>query len=79
MNKTNQGILDNCLTAIQQAYDTLSEVREEESTSYDNLPESIQLGDRGDEMQEAIDTLDDAISYLDDVIGYLDDLDSFIV
>ena len=79
MTETNQGILDNCRTAIQEACDTLNEVRDEEDEAYDNLPESLQEGDRGDAMQEAIDTLDDAIAYLDDVIGYLDDLDSFIV
>lgn len=78
MTETNKGILDNCRTAIQQAYDTLNEVRDEEDEAYENLPESLQDGDRGDAMQEAIDTLDDAISSLDDVIGFLDDLDSII-
>lgn len=78
MTETNQGILDNCLTAIQQAYDTLTEVREQESAAYDNLPESIQEGDRGDEMQEAIDTLDEAIDSLDDVISNLEDISYYI-
>ena len=79
MTETNQGVLDNCRTAIQEAYDTLNEVRDEEDGAYENLPESLLGGERGEAMQDAIDSLDDAISYLDDVIGYLDDLDSIIL
>ena len=78
MTDTNQGILDNCLTAIQQAYDTLTEVREQEESVYDNLPESIQEGDRGDEMQEAIDTLEEVTDLLEDVISDLEDLSYMI-
>ncbi len=78
MTDTNQGILDNCLTAIQQAYDTLTEVREQEESAYDNLPESIQEGDRGDEMQEAIDTLEEVTDLLEDVISDLEDLSYMI-
>lgn len=77
-NETNQGILDNCLAAIQGAYDTLSEVRNEEDAAYDNLPESIQEGERGDEMLEAIDTLDDAMISLENVISNLEDLSIMI-
>ena len=78
MTDTNQGILDNCLTAIQQAYDTLTEVREQEESAYDNLPESIRDGDRGDEMQEAIDMLEEVTDSLEDVISDLEDISYMI-
>ena len=74
MKAARLGILENCLTAIQEAYDTLQEVRDEEEEAYDNLPESMQDGERGDMMQDAIDNLDDAISSLDDVISSLEEV-----
>ena len=74
MTETNQGILDNCLTAIQEAYDTLTEVREEEDMAYDELPESIREGERGDEMMDAIATLEVVTDSLEDIISNLEDL-----
>ena len=73
MTETNQRILDNCLTAIQEAYDTLNEVREEEDMAYDNLPESIREGERGDEMMDAIATLEVVTDSLEDIISNLED------
>ena len=78
MTETNQGILDNCLTAIQEAYDTLTEVREEEDLAYDNLPESIREGVRGDEMMDAIATLEVVTDSLEDVISNLEDLSHMV-
>lgn len=74
MKEARLGILENCLTAIQEAYDSLEEIRDEEEEAYDNLPESMQDGERGDMMQDAIDNLDDAISSLDDVISSLEEV-----
>ena len=71
MKEARLGILEDCLADIQEAYDTLQEVRDEEEEAYDNLPESMQDGERGDMMQEAIDNLDDAISSLDEVVDYM--------
>ena len=42
---------------------------EEEREAYDNLPESIQEGERGCAMEEAADNLDDAVSTIEDIIG----------
>ena len=78
MTETNQGILDNCLTAIQEAYDTLTEVREEEDLAYDNLPESIREGVRGDEMMDAIATPEVVTDSLEDVISNLEDLSHMV-
>jgi hypothetical protein len=74
MTETNQRILDNCLTAIQEAYDTLTEVRTEEDMAYDDLPESVREGVRGDEMMDAIATLEVVTDSLEDIISNLEDL-----
>lgn len=74
MKETRLLILENCITAIQEAYDTLQEVRDEEEEAYDNLPESMQDGERGDTMQEAIDNLDDALCSLEESISSLEEV-----
>ena len=53
--------LNDCLRAIQDAYDVLEEVRDEEQEAYDNMPEGLQYSERGDMMQDAIDCLDEAV------------------
>lgn len=74
MKEARLGILEDCLTLIQGAYDTLQEVRDEEEEAYDNLPESMQDGERGDMMQEAIDALDNALFPLEDVVSSLEEV-----
>lgn len=61
---------------------------EEEEECYNNLPESLQEGERGEAMQTAIDNLENAsndiqylidelegimLSNIDEAVGYLDD------
>ena len=74
MKEARLKILNDCLTAIQNAHDVLDEVRDEEEEAYDNMPEGLQYSERGDLMQEAIDNLDEAVCLLDDVISSLDDV-----
>ena len=74
MKEARLKILNDCLSAIQDAHDVLDEVRDEEEEAYDNMPEGLQYSERGDLMQEAIDSLDEAVSSLDDVISSLDDV-----
>jgi len=74
MKENRLEILKECQAAIQEAYDKLNDVREEEEEAYDNLPEGLQCSERGDLMQDAIDNLDEAVSSLDEVISNLDDV-----
>ena len=60
------------MRAIQDAYDVLEEVRDEEQDAYDNMPEGLQYSERGDMMQEAIDNLDEAVDAVDEVISNLE-------
>lgn len=51
-------------------------IRDAEQEAFDALPESFQEGDRGQTMQEAIDSLENALSELEclplaDLEGYL--------
>ena len=67
-------IIEECLSDVQNALDILQEVHDEEEEAYDNLPESMQDGERGDLMQEAIDALDNALYPLEDVVSSLEEV-----
>lgn len=45
--------------------DQLQSICDEEQAYYDNMPESIQNGERGERAQQVIDSLDEAISDLE--------------
>lgn len=57
MNKVRRKRLSEALELISQAKDILEEVKDEEQEAFDNLPESFQYGERGDQMQEYIDSM----------------------
>lgn len=74
MKKERLNTIESCFASIQKAHDILDDVRNEEEEAYDNMPEGLQLSERGDMMQEVIDELDEAVNYLDDAISYLDNV-----
>lgn len=58
MNKARRQELLDVASALSEAKDRLSEIREEEQDAFDNMPEGLQCSSRGDAMQEAIDEMD---------------------
>lgn len=46
----------------------IEEIKDEEEEKYDNLPDSLRDGEKGDQFQEGIECLDDAYSYLSDCV-----------
>ena len=74
MNKARRKWLQDTIEAIENAKIELESIRDEEQECFDNLPESIQYGERGDAMQENIDEIDGEISNLEDVISNLNDI-----
>jgi len=61
MNQARRNIINNQISALQDAENHLVDVREEEQEAFDNMPESLQGGERGEAMQEAINQLDEAM------------------
>ena len=64
---------NNRRARIQALINKLEDIKEEEQEYYDNMPESIQAGERGDKAQEAIDNLESTLDYLNDVTGFLEE------
>ena len=66
MNKQRRNRIAEALELISQARGILEEVKDEEQESYENLPESLQHGERGEQMQENVDSLEEFIGYLEE-------------
>ena len=67
MNKERRKKIQEAENLLVRASEIITECCEEENEAYDNLPESIQLGERGDEMTEYIDLMSEANEDLDTV------------
>lgn len=73
MNEQRRKGLRAVINKLEEARNTIESLKDEEQDAYDNLPEGVQSGERGDTMMEAIDNLDCAVSSIEDAIGYVDD------
>lgn len=74
MNKVRRKRLAEAIDLINQAKGILEEVKDEEQEAYDNLPESFQYGERGEQMQEYIDSMNEAYENLDEMENTLGDI-----
>lgn len=74
MNKARRKELKEAVDLLYKALNIIESVKDEEETAYDNLPESIQYSERGETMQDYIDTMDEAYSEIEDRITLLEDI-----
>lgn len=57
--------------------DELAELRDEEQEYFDNMPEGLQGGDKGEKAQAAIDAMENVTGLLEDFAGIdADELDT---
>lgn len=70
--KLVMGQLEEIKALIGQAAEDLGAIKDEEQEALDNMPESLQEAERGQAMQEYIDTMDSVLDSLTDLD--LDDL-----
>ncbi|MBP3879241.1 MAG: hypothetical protein J6D46_02895 [Lachnospiraceae bacterium] len=54
MNKERRKRIKEAMEALDTAHDILIEIFDEEQEAFDNLPEGIQNGERGEQMNEYI-------------------------
>ena len=59
---------------IAKAQEILEAVKDEEQEAHDNLPESIQYGERGEEMEGYIEMMDESIGYLEDANSVIEQI-----
>ena len=74
MNKVRRKKLNNAFELVNQAKDILEEVKCEEQEAYDNLPESIRYGEKGQEMGDYLEMIEEAAGYLDDANSVIEQI-----
>lgn len=74
MNNDRRKRIRNALNLIEQARDILDECAQEEQEYFDNMPEPLQGGERGEKAGEDANTLSDAHDEADALAGNLSDL-----
>lgn len=72
MNKNRKMRLQKAISEFAHAKDEIEAILNEEQEAFDNLPESLQESERGDEMQEYIDHLTEAMDALNEAENELD-------
>lgn len=76
MNTERRKKLTDAIAYINKAVQIIEDVRDDEQDSFDNLPESLQSGDRGVLMEECIQGMDEILEGLDDCISNIEDVKS---
>lgn len=66
-------LLNGAQENVEKAKEIVETVRDEEQEAYDNLPESIQYGEKGDIMEENINQLDDAFGEIDTIYDSIEE------
>lgn len=75
MNAERRKRIAEALVIIRTLHEEIEAIRDDEQEAYDAMPESFQNGERGEAMQNAIDTLDSAATSLDEASSTLEELE----
>lgn len=71
-------LVEEIRAQLDEARQAVEGIRDEEQDYFDNMPESLRGGDKGDRAQEAIDALENATSEmecvdLDGIVSFLEE------
>ena len=67
MDKERRERISEAVGLIHQAREILEEVLDEEQKCYESLPEGMQNGEKGEQMQENMEIIEDLLGCLEDV------------
>lgn len=65
MNKDRRKRIARAIDLINEAWEILEEVKDEEEEAYNNMPEGLQSSERGERMEQYIEILEEAVDNLD--------------
>lgn len=74
MNKQRRKYLAEAVDKLTEAMLIVDGVRNDEQDAFDNMPESLQYSERGEQMEEYIDNLDEAYGNISDVADALQEI-----
>lgn len=73
MNKQRRKQIADLIQQLDELIDTAEGIAGEERDYYDNMPENMQNGEKGEQASAAADALDSARSSLEDAKNYLEE------
>jgi hypothetical protein len=73
MNDTRRKAIAKAIGSISEARGLLEEILGDEQSAYDNLPLSIQDGERGERMAEVLSEIENAVDDLENLESVLED------
>lgn len=68
MNKERREKIRDLIGRVEGIRADVEEIKDEEESYFDEMPENLQGGEKGEVAQNAIDELEEAITGLEDVI-----------
>lgn len=71
MNQKRRKQLEKAAALIEEARGIMEEASGDEQEAFDNLPESLQAGERGEAMEEAVEKLTDADTHCEEMMDIL--------
>lgn len=71
MNAKRRKEIQSIIAILENANERVSRLRDEEEDAFNNLPESLQETDKGEDMQAACEALENAENGFDEIIDYL--------
>lgn len=74
MNAQRRKRIDALIVKMQEISTEIEELQSEERDAFDNLPESIQYSERGEQMERSADSLEEAQSDIDSIINNLEEI-----
>lgn len=74
MNNERRKYLKHAIALLADALEEIDYVRNEEEAAFDSMPEGLQLSERGELIEQNVDTLNDKFSELEDIIQELEEL-----
>lgn len=66
-----QAMVDTIISSIEEARDMLENLKQEEEDYKDNMPESLQSGDKYQNAESAVDAMQEAFDILDNAANEL--------
>ena len=74
MNNTRRKQLRKWLEDIENIKSELESICSDEEEAFDNLPENLQVSDRGMAFEEVIDQMNEAVSSIEDAISIIEEI-----
>jgi len=74
MNKARREQVKKVVDYIESAYIMLDGIKDDEEYAFNNLPDGIQESERGEIMEQNVDTMDDCINELWDIVDALNEM-----